>query len=165
MDGPATPLRHCRRCNRELPLEDFRPNPRLRSGYYPWCTACRMAMIESGSGEARRAYHREYRRLYYSRYYQQRITRHTRRWHIPGVGEMLVHRKDGRCTLQIEEGVGIPGASAWLRRELRVRGGLARDATLTYLRFVKAAAGVEERMGILVRDGKAFVRGYRREES
>jgi hypothetical protein len=40
--GPLEPPteKRCARCGQWLPLEAFRPNPRLRSGLGSWCKAC-----------------------------------------------------------------------------------------------------------------------------
>lgn len=37
---PATTHKHCPRCGEYLPLEDFRLNPKLKSGLSSWCAKC-----------------------------------------------------------------------------------------------------------------------------
>lgn len=40
---PPTTHKHCPRCGGFLPLEDFRPNARLKSGWSSWCRRCSLS--------------------------------------------------------------------------------------------------------------------------
>jgi hypothetical protein len=63
-DGPGKPPteKRCVRCERWLPFEAFRANPRLRSGLNSWCKECQLER-----GRQWRAEHPEYEQRYNER--------------------------------------------------------------------------------------------------
>jgi hypothetical protein len=67
--GPGNPPTEklCSRCDRWLPLEGFRPNPRMRSGLNSWCKECQLERTRqwrAKNSESVRAYNEKRRAEY-----------------------------------------------------------------------------------------------------